>query len=459
MLTNKFDVHNILPGETISAMRRVDRNDATLTHLLVCEPPTTIRKDGPHFDIAYITNDGPSLKRLCDRIGKNSHLQDVCFDAPSGLSDIVANRNNFRGLRRNSSIVSVGLSRCELSHGVGYEVLKAFELNNLQLTKFAIWRCSIGFEGTHALSSTLLRCTQLKVISLSSCRIDDAIVENVVKAIRGHRQLEKLELESNMIRSAGCEALATLIQDPECNLARIDLRNNLIGTDGAITIAKALPKNRKLTGIYLDGNEDISYAGWNAFSKALCNPESINETYLSNHTFCMVASFCKTRTIGSRPYDDDGVIPSRLLSLCELNCISNDKNAVARPKILDCHFNDDFNIEPFVEENMALNVLPYLFGWLGKSSDCFSRSALFHLVRQMPTLCDRPRNVTEFSKSQHFSVAPTASKSADAGHRIKLYPTGLKSKVGDLFRPIFRLNKKNLFGRKRRVYVVDTKTQ
>jgi len=439
MLTNKFDVHNILPGEMCSAMRRVDRNDSTLTHLLVCEPPTSVRQDGSHFDMTYITNDGPALKRTCDRIGQNSHLRDVCFDAPAGLSDIVANQTTLNGLRFNSSILSLGLSRCNLSHGVGYEVLKAFE-NNLHLAKIAFWRCSVQLKGTNALSSTLLRCTNLREISLSSCRIDDAIVENVVKAIRGHRQLEKLELESNMIRSAGCEALATLIQDPDFNLVTLDLQNNLIDTTGAIAMAKALPNNRKLTGIYLDGNEDISYAGWNAFSEALCNPASINETYHSNHTFCMIASFCKVRTIGSRPHDDDGVIPRRLLALCELNSISKDKNVVARPKILDCHFNGDFDIEPFIEGNMAMSALPYLLAWLGKSYDCVSHSALFHLLQQMPKLCDG-------ADGAYFT--PEFGNSTAKVHEDKHCSSGLKSKLGTLSRSVSILKKKTKFGRRR----------
>eukprot|EP00581_Thalassiosira_minuscula_P012145 CAMPEP_0183713924 /NCGR_PEP_ID=MMETSP0737-20130205/8649_1 /TAXON_ID=385413 /ORGANISM="Thalassiosira miniscula, Strain CCMP1093" /LENGTH=367 /DNA_ID=CAMNT_0025942803 /DNA_START=177 /DNA_END=1277 /DNA_ORIENTATION=- len=355
-------VNSILPGKTMSAMRRVDQNDETLTHLLVCEPPTTVREDGSHFDITYITNDGPALKRICDGIGQNSHLRDVCFDVSQGWSDNVANRNIFNGLRYNSSIRSLGLSRCELSHGVGHEVLEAFKYN-LHLVKIAFWRCSVRLEGTRTLSATLSRCTNLREISLSSCLIDDAIVENVVEAIRGHRRLEKLDFMDNMIGNAGCESLATLIEDPDCNLVTLDLQENSIGTDGAIAMAKVLPNNRKVKGIYLDGNENISHAGWNAFSNVLCNPASINETYLSNHTFCMIASFCKAGAISNGSHDDDGVIPSRLLTICELNCISKDINVVARQKILKSHFNGDFNIEPFTEGNMAMNVLPYLLAW------------------------------------------------------------------------------------------------
>ena len=173
-----------MPDKMMHAMRRVDQNDPTLTYLLMCEPPTTVEKDDPHFGMTYITDDGPALKRICDSIGENAYLQDVCFDAPLGLSNTVARSTHFAGLKRNTSIHSLGLSRCELSQGVGHEVLKAFEENGKHLTKFALWRCMIRHGGTHALSSTLMRCTYLKAISLSSCRIDDVIVANLVQSVR-----------------------------------------------------------------------------------------------------------------------------------------------------------------------------------------------------------------------------------------------------------------------------------
>lgn len=422
-----------MPGKMMSAMRRVDQNDPTLTHLLMCEPNTTVKRDGPHFEMTHITNDGPALKRICDGIGENAYLQDVCFDAPLGLSDMVARSTYFAGLKRNTSIHSLALSRCELSQGVGHEVLKAFEENNKHLTNFALWRCMIRHEGTHALSSTLIRCTNLKLISLPSCRIDDSLVENIVQAVRGHRQLKRLDLQDNSIRRAGCEALVTLLQDPNCNLVTLHLNNNIIDNDGATIMANGLFDNRKLEGIFLDDNDDISAAGWNSFSRVLCNPSSINDTYLSNHTLCIISSYGRVKVAGSRLYDEDGLIPSRLLALIELNGTGDNKNLVARQKILDCHFSGDFNMEPFVESDMEMKMFPQVLGWVGRSSDRESHSAMFNILRQMPTLC---------------TVARPISDNFVTGHQGEQRSAGLKSRLGAFFGPVWRLKKMKPFGKK-----------
>ena len=68
----------------ISALRRVQRENQILKRLLVCEPPTNVNNDSTHFDVTAIGDDGPGLKIICDGISLNSHLQEICFDAPLG---------------------------------------------------------------------------------------------------------------------------------------------------------------------------------------------------------------------------------------------------------------------------------------------------------------------------------------------------------------------------------------
>jgi len=63
-----------------------------------------------------------------------------------------------------------------------------------------------------------------------------------------------------------------------------------IGDDGAEVLARGLIGNKSLRCLPLHvdvENEDeiaITPAGWSAFSTALCDTSSVNNTYLSNHT-------------------------------------------------------------------------------------------------------------------------------------------------------------------------------
>ena len=81
-----------------------------------------------------------------------------------------------------------------------------------------------------------------------------AQLPQIIDTIRGHNKLENLYLEYDNIGDVGCETLATLLEDPNCNLRSLDFRHNQIGDAGATAIANSLSGNVKLQKIYLYGN-------------------------------------------------------------------------------------------------------------------------------------------------------------------------------------------------------------
>ena len=199
--------------------------------------------------------------------------------------------------------------------------------------------------------------------------------------------LETLDLRSNNIGNAGCDALAALLADPNCNLSTLDLGRNAIDNEGATTIANSLANNNKLQQLYLHNNptdqtiEDI-------FSNILCNKTNINETYASNHTI-------QTIDLGHRH-------GQQLESLLELNRDTN-KNHVAITKILKYHPNMDMG--PFFEWGMEeegeqnLKALPYVVNWFERARVAVADeeeeqynlggrklNATFQFVKSMPLL-------------------------------------------------------------------------
>ena len=69
--------------------------------------------------------------------------------------------------------------------------------------------------------------------------------------------LEKLTLFGNNIGNAGCNAIATLLADPNCNFEHLYLARNAITAEGATTIANSLTNNNKLHTLYLYDNHMI----------------------------------------------------------------------------------------------------------------------------------------------------------------------------------------------------------
>ena len=84
--------------------------------------------------------------------------------------------------------------------------------------------------------------------------------------------MKRLDLKGDTIRSTGCKALATLLQNLNCNLQILDLSNNFIDDVGTSALATGVTNNSKLESVHLYDNNDISPAGWDYFSKFLCNP-------------------------------------------------------------------------------------------------------------------------------------------------------------------------------------------
>jgi len=201
-----------------------------------------------------------------------------------------------------------------------------------------------------------------------------------VSEIRGLNQLKNLDLSGNNFGRVGCEALATLLQDPNSNLCGLSLMNNInIDDNCAIVLANSLMGNSKLIDLVFSGSRSITESGWNAFSAVLCDTSSVNATFCSNHTLQRIV------------YTDP--LPTNLRDLLRLNNCS-DEEQVAVKKILRCHSHLD--MEPFLEWD--LKVLPLVVNWFDKARafsqndgeetnvDARKLSAIYQFARAVPLM-------------------------------------------------------------------------
>jgi len=260
--------------------------------------------------------------------------------------------------------------------------------------------------------------------------------------VQGNGRLATLDLQENHIGRVGCQALATLLEDPGCNLVDLDLNNNMIENCGAKAVADALADNKKLEILCLDENY-ITTEGWDAFNHILCNNSSINETYSSNHTLRTITSFGRDKTQRVRMYDEDGVIPNRLFELLDFNERAHNEDharhraRTARRKILDVHFRRDFDMGPFAEGNMDMTLLPHLLSWgarpcrIRRYRETTGQTAVYELLRQMPTLCDMSRGVK--GSIERTEPSATGDKMA-TGNRDNSSSAKRRSRLGSVLR-------------------------
>jgi hypothetical protein len=229
----------------------------------------------------------------------------------------------------------------------------------------------------------------------------------MVDAIRDHRSLKTLSLEENFIGNAGCETLAALLEDQNCNLQKLYLNNNHINNEGATTLANSLSSNTKLKYLILHNNYELDDASvQDIFSRLLCNTSSINSIYFSNHTL---------EKLRLQPIGDD------LRFLLRLNKGTN-KSHVAIKKILKYHPN--MNMEALFEWNMEgegerdLKALPYVIAWYKKAQEAVAGdeggesynidksklAAMYQFAKAMPLL---------FVPASHIKVGDNKRKRDD----------------------------------------------
>ena len=355
-------------------LHKLEQNDPTVTKI------TLGQWNGINAD---------HFTRLGNAIATNSHLKELEVDVyRSALNDTEIEL--FDGIKQNSSIQKLKLI-CGSRNIIGtaaHEILKAYHENNNLLTHLTINHAGLQNGGHLAVAETSRCCTNLNYIRLS-CDINDEHMLQMVEALRGCISLEDLDLDRNRIGNAGCDAIATLLRDPNYNLEYLDLSNNQIGNNGAIALANSLANNTKLKILRLHQNTFNNQSNVSdTYIQLLCDTSSISATYSSNHTLRTLAFSFSTKP--------------RLVALIMLNQGTN-KRQVAIKKILRYHPNID--MEPLFEFDgekgeRTLKGLPLVIDWFERAkeavvNDCGTYdyqvekkklSAIYQFAQAMPEL-------------------------------------------------------------------------
>jgi Ran GTPase-activating protein (RanGAP) involved in mRNA processing and transport len=149
--------------------------------------------------------------------------------------------------------------------GCNYDVI--FTSHKIKMT-------NDGLDMTPSLSCT--------IISLTNNKIDDNMAILLSKKLKYISGLEALYLHYNEITNVGIIAISLAMQQLHMNLFNINVRNNKIGDDGAIELARTLNKMSRLTYLNI-GNNKIGNAGLIAISNALRDKKAIAELHVDNN--------------------------------------------------------------------------------------------------------------------------------------------------------------------------------
>ena len=359
-------------------LRRVTQDDPSLTELCLADNNYNVAGE-------FYSDNSDDYSTLGATIANNTCLEELEVMLSNWIPLGVADRGFYDGLQRNSSISNLRLycGNLNIAGGRVQEILQAYQENNSQLTYLSIQSADLQSGGENIIGDSLRSCRNLQKVYLYNCNITDEQLLPIVDAIRGHCMLEDLGLDSNNIGNAGCNAIATLLEDPNSNIRVLNLAQNNIDNEGTTTIANSLINNDKLQKLNLYSNP-IDQIIQEVFSNILCNVANINSLYASNHTL-------RTLTLRARQ-------GQQLRSLLRLNEDTN-KSHVAIRKIL--HHYPNIDMEPLfqwdAEGEQTLKALPHIMNWFERAKVAVADddeeygieqrlSAIFQFARAMPLL-------------------------------------------------------------------------
>jgi len=339
-------------------LRLIEQNN--LIELGICNKDNYLSGEARLFT----SRDRDDYSRLGSCIGRNNNNElKSLYVQLEGIGLSAKDSVFFDGIKQNSSINKFrlnGYSDNEENNPIGEigcALLTAFQTNN-NLTTLRIWSCDLGnVDDRVVINTTLSSCTNLKTIQFNHNNTNCEQLLPMVEAIRGHRSMEVLKLEHNRIGNVGCQALTTLLQDPNCNLHTLILNHNRINNEGAIAIANSLANNNKLKKLDLRDNQiDNQHIVKVAFARLFCNTTSINSIHSSNHTLIDL--------------ETQGNIATRLHSLLQMNQCKN-KSHVAMIKILNYYPNMDMGalFEWGSRDERNLMSLPYVIDWFDRAEE------------------------------------------------------------------------------------------
>ena len=326
--------------QNADTLHKIQQNDASLRVLQVgCDiERNEIPIGDGKFTVPCITGDSSEYSTLGAAVATNEHIKKLKVHVLGHPLDIEES-GFFDGLKLNTSINNlelhcaegVGLASVSKFGRLAHEILKKYQENN-NLTQLVIHNAATrSDESSDILCHTLRTCTNLTSVTLDNCI-------------------------GNQNCNIDPREIASILEDPNCNIHYLSLKNNDIDIWRATIIANSLASNTKLTHLNLQNNGLEEGSIEDVFSRLLCNASTINDTYSSNHTLKKLV-YRRLRSHGTL-----------LVSLLKLNRVTN-KGHVAIKKILQHHPNIDMEqlFEWGSEDERNLMALPYVIDWFERA--------------------------------------------------------------------------------------------
>ena len=259
---------------------------------------------------------------LSDKFSKNSlnnffiycesltNLKKIIFYQINLTEDSTAHLKQILLNNKNIETLTVSSNRI-LNDGI-LDIVQGIE-HNLKLTHLSFRACFIGDKGAEALASALFKNIFIKDIDLDDNKISKKGIEALCDKVLGKVSLIKLSLAHNLIdEESSFFIMNSLLNANE--LEYLNLSSNSLKDEGCINIAKGLENNKGIKELYLDNNS-IENKGTDELGKYLKNKENLmclglssNKITEINEDFCKLFEWLKIIKIADNPLYPSAII-------------------------------------------------------------------------------------------------------------------------------------------------------
>jgi Ran GTPase-activating protein (RanGAP) involved in mRNA processing and transport len=211
--------------------------------------------------------------RLSSFAMKRCRMSAVASHVLASALSMRANKSSFR---------RIGIVNCMVDRKFSLEL--AVSLNQYRsLVHLDLGGNRVGFDGCVELAKMLRNFdSQLKVLHLECSNIGDKSIEVLTSALLENRRLKKLSLsQNNEITSRSWRTLSAILNNPISALEALHLAETSLDDDGLAWVGRAMSSNTTLKVLDLYCNERVTFDGWRPFFNMLqdnlsCALEEIN---------------------------------------------------------------------------------------------------------------------------------------------------------------------------------------
>ena len=239
-ITSLHLTHNMLSSRCISVLGRVLQTpplSASLNELRLTEVMTP-----------------SSMSFLANGLEGNTTLATLDITGSIFANKTVTTTNLATGLKRNSGLRTLNISRCDLEDENVAELVRSL-VQHTNLVWLDLSNNLCGIESCKALAALLRNdnCgkSQLSGLTLTSCGVDDIGATELIESLRANTSLMTLHLSENKISDCGISDFANILQELK-TLKTLWLTENEFGDQGAEQLLTAMKKNAEMEQLAID---------------------------------------------------------------------------------------------------------------------------------------------------------------------------------------------------------------